>query len=378
MMRVQVIAKSGNSATGIGRYTDDLTLGLRESGLDVTRTDPNPPPRWMVGAFKRLGYDLDAFLKSYPFSAPRSDADVVHIAGQTMATLLWIGRFNAPVVVTVHDIIPYIVRHDPSLRMLRHRADAALYRLALAGLRKADAIITVSAYVRQTLIDHLGLSEARIFPIHNPISLTRFHPLPVPDDFRSRYGLDAGRRYLMFIGSEDPRKNFIGLLRAFAQVRERMPEVVLIKVGRAHVNDQRDQALRLIAEMGIGDSVRFLEDIPDADLPLLYNAVDALVMPSLYEGFGYPPLEAMACGTPALASETTSLGEIVGDAALTVDPTDVDAIAAALIRLLTDEGLRDVLRARGLQHVQRFGMDTFIGQVQAVYAQMVRRVARGA
>jgi glycosyltransferase involved in cell wall biosynthesis len=372
-MRVQVIAKSGNSATGIGRYTDDLALALRESGLDVTRTDPDPPPRWLVGAFRRVGYDLDAFLKSYPFSAPRIDADVVHITGQTMATLLWIGRFHAPVVVTVHDIIPYIVRHDPALRMLRHPADAALYRLALAGLRKADALITVSAYVRQTLIDHLGLPEARIFPIHNPISLARFHPLDVPDDFRARCGLDAGRRYLMFIGSEDPRKNFIGLLRAFAQVRRRMPEVVLLKVGRAHVDDQRDKARRLIDELGIGGAVRFLEDIPDADLPLLYNAVDALVMPSFYEGFGYPPLEAMACGTPALASSTTSLGEIVSDAALTVDPTDVDAIAAGLIRLLTDEGLRAELRERGLRHVQRFDLATFSRQVQAVYAQMVRR-----
>lgn len=372
-MRVQVIAKSGNSATGIGRYTDDLTLALRESGLDVTRTDPDPPPRWMVGALKRAGYDLDAFLQSYPFSAPRIDADVVHITGQTMATLLWTKRFAAPVVVTVHDIIPFIVRHDPELRMLRHRADAALYRLALAALRKADALITVSAYVKGTLIDHLGLPAARIFPIHNPISLTRFQPLDVPDAFRARYGLDAGRRYLMFIGSEDPRKNFIGLLRAFAQARRQMPEVVLLKVGRAHVDDQRDKARRLIDSLGIGDAVRFLEDIPDADLPLLYNAADALVMPSLYEGFGYPPLEAMACGTPALASGTTSLGEIVGDAALTVDPTDVDAIAAALIRLLTDDGLRAALRARGLRHVQRFDLPTFSQQVTAVYTQVARR-----
>lgn len=372
-MRVQLIAKSGNSATGIGRYTDDLALALRESGLDVARADPDPPPRWMVGAFRRVGYDLDAFLKSYPFSAPRLDADVVHIAGQTMATLLWTRRFNAPVVVTVHDIIPYIVRHDPQLRMLKHRADAALYRLALAGLRKADALITVSAYVRQTLIDHLGLPEARIFPIHNPISLARFHPRAVPDEFRARFRLDAGRRYLMFIGSEDPRKNFIGLLRAFAQVRDHVPEVVLLKVGRAHVDEQREKACHLIAELGIGDAVRFLEDIPDADLPLLYNTVDALVMPSFYEGFGYPPLEAMACGTPALTSETTSLGEIVGEAALTVDPTDVDAIADALIRLLTDEGLRADLRARGLRHVQRFDMDSFSRQVQAVYAQVARR-----
>jgi glycosyltransferase involved in cell wall biosynthesis len=366
-MRVQLIAKPSNSATGIGRYTDDLTLGLRESGLDVTRTDPDPPPRWMVGAFKRVGYDLDAFLKSYPFSAPRIDAGVVHITGQTMATLLWTQRFNAPVVMTVHDIIPYLVRHDPELRMLKHQADAALYRLALAGLRKADAIITDSHCVKRTLIDHLHLPAERIFPIHLPINRAHFRPFDVPDAFRARYGLDAGRRYLMFIGSEDPRKNFIGLLRAFAQVQRQIPEVVLLKVGRAHVDAQRDKARRLIAELGIGDAVRFLEDIPDADLPLLYNAVDALVMPSLYEGFGYPPLEAMACGTPALASNTTSLGEIVGDAALTVDPTDVDAIAAALIRLLTDEGLRAALRERGLQHVQRFDLATFSGRVRGVY-----------
>lgn len=372
MMHVQLIAKPGGSSTGMGRYTADLHAGLMALGLAVTRSTPAPAPAWLAAPFKRLGYDLDAFLKSYPFSVQALPADIYHITVQTMGTLLVFGRFRAPVVVTVHDIIPQLVQHDPELRTLKHPADAALYRLALRGLRRADALITVSAYVKTTLIETVGLPAERITAIHNPIDTARFRPLAVTDADRARFGLHEGERALVYVGSEDPRKNLPRLLRAFAPVRAALPDVVLLKVGRAHNDEQRPRLEQLIAALGIGEGVRFLEDVEEGDLPTLYNLAAGVVMPSLYEGFGYPPLEAMACGTPVASSISTSLGEIVGDAALTFDPTDTDALTDALLRLLSDAPLRAALRTRGLRHVQGFGMEAFSRAVQGVYLSVLR------
>jgi glycosyltransferase involved in cell wall biosynthesis len=242
----------------------------------------------------------------------------------------------------------------------------------LAGLRKADAIITDSAHVKRTLIDHLHLPTERVFPIHLPINRAHFRPLDVPDDFRARYGLDRNFHYIIFTGSDEARKNIRNLILAMPKVRAVVPNAILLKVGKPHDIPVRGRLLRLVDELNAGAYVQFRDDVLE-DLPLLYNAVDVAATVSLHEGFGYPPLEAMACGTPALASNTTSLGEIVGDAALTVDPTDVDAIAAALIRLLTNDGLRAALRARGLRHVRRFDLATFSEQVRGVYDRVVRR-----
>jgi glycosyltransferase involved in cell wall biosynthesis len=227
----------------------------------------------------------------------------------------------------------------------------------LAGLRKADAIITDSAHVKRTLIDHLHLPTERVFPIHLPINRAHFRPLDVPDDFRARYGLDRNFHYIIFTGSDEARKNIRNLILAMPKVRAVVPNAILLKVGKPHDIPVRGRLLRLVDELNAGAYVQFRDDVLE-DLPLLYNAVDAAATVSLHEGFGYPPLEAM--------------GEIVGDAALTVDPTDVDAIAAALIRLLTNDGLRAALRARGLRHVRRFDLATFSEQVRGVYDRVVR------
>lgn len=376
-MKIQLIAKPGHAASGIGRYTIDLYTQLNALGLEVERVAPNPAPKWLTTSFKRFGYDLDAFLKSYPFSAPAAPADVYHITGQTMATLLLTQRFPAPVVVTVHDIIPYLVHSDPELRTLKHPADAALYRLAAACLRRADAIMTDTHYVKTTLVDALNLPADRITPIHLPIDTAHFRVMDVTRADREHFGLREDERALVYVGSEDPRKNLPRLIQALAQVRAVLPHVVLLKVGRAHNDEQRPRLVSLAAELGISESVRFLETVEDDELPLLYNLASGVVMPSLHEGFGYPPLEAMACGTPVASSYTTSLGEIVGDAALTFDPTDVSAIADALIRLLSDEALRADLRARGLEWVKLFAPERFTQAVLAVYKSATQRARTG-
>jgi glycosyltransferase involved in cell wall biosynthesis len=148
--------------------------------------------------------------------------------------------------------------------------------------------------------------------------------------------------------------------------------VRLLKVGQPEVAGERAKALRLIDELGIAEDVGFVGHVGD-DLPLFYNASDLFVFPSCYEGFGFPPLEALACGTPVICSHATSLPEVVGDAALLFDPLDEDALVGLMARALDDEGLRHACRRRGLERIRRFTWGRTAEQTIAVY----RQVAQG-
>jgi glycosyltransferase involved in cell wall biosynthesis len=259
------------------------------------------------------------------------------------------------VVVTVHDVIPYLLRNDPCLCTYRTPADRLFDRLALAGLRRADWLFADSEYTKRCLVAELGLRPQTIEVVYLGVEHERFRPLAASPAVRERYGLPEGRRYLIYVGSEDPRKNLPTLIRALALVRARLPELELIKVGRAHFVQERRRLLALAQQTGVREAIHFLDDVPEQDLPLLYNLADACVLPSLYEGFGFPVLEAMACGTPVVCSNATSLPEVAGDAAVLVDCTGGGGeLAAALYRVLSDSALRFALGGKGLARAARF------------------------
>lgn len=356
--KVALIAKPGGTNTGVGRYAEMLHRGLRDAGVEATRLSPSVPP--LPGAayagLRRLGVDPRAFLANYPVWAAYPEADVYHVTSQNLATLLLFRRPPARVVVTVHDVIPYMLRDDPVLCPYRTAADRIFDRLAMAGLRRADRLLADSHYTRACLERHLGIDPARIAVVHLGIDAERFRPLPVPVAFRARYNLADDRRYLIYVGSEDPRKNLSTLFQSLAMVRRALPAVELLKVGRAHFDSERRRLLDLAASLGIRAAVRFLDDVPDEDLPLLYNTADACVMPSLYEGFGFPVLEALACGTPVIATDAASLPELLGDAGLLVTPGPEAAslLADAIGRVLTDHGLALSLRRAAPRRAAEF------------------------
>jgi len=180
-----------------------------------------------------------------------------------------------------------------------------------------------------------------------------------------RHALPADRPLVLFVGSEHPRKNAPGLLRAFA-LAARTTDAILVKVGPPR-HPQREDLVNLVASLGLGDRVRFLDRVPEADLPPLYGAAAVLALPSFHEGFGLPLLEAMACGTPVLASDTSSMPEVVGDAGFLVNPEEDDEIAGALVRLLTERDLREELRARGLARAQSFSWDRTVQGLVETY-----------
>ena len=374
--KVALIAKPGGTSTGVGRYVEMLHRGLRDAGVEAARIAPSVPPLPGAGyaVLERLGVDLRAFLANYPIWAAYPRADLYHLTSQNLATLLLFRRPPGRVVVTVHDIIPYMLRDDPMLCPYRTAADRIFDRLAMAGLRRADLLLADSHYTRACLERHLGIDRARIAVVHLGIDAGRFRPLPVPAAFRARYNLPDDRRYLIYVGSEDPRKNLPALLRALAGVRRELPEVELIKVGRAHFEGERSRLLDLAASLRIRAAVRFLDDVPDEDLPLLYNAADVCVIPSLYEGFGFPVLEALACGTPVIATHAASLPELLGDGGLLVKPgPDAPSLLAyAIVRVLTDHDLSLALRRAAPRRAAEFSWgattrDT-LGQYRLVQA----------
>jgi glycosyltransferase involved in cell wall biosynthesis len=261
--------------------------------------------------------------------------------------------------------------NHPSLNNLRHTFDRILYTLALAGLRRADALVAISEYTRQTLLDVLRLPPERIHVVYPTIDHEKFQPAAVPDAFRARYALDPASRYILYVGSEDPRKNLPTLLSAFAQLKQQMGDVKLLKVGVAQFVQERRRLQASIAQWGLQHDVRIFDYVPEEDLPLFYNVADVFVLPSLYEGFGLPAVEAMSCGTPVVCARAGSLPEVVGGAAIQVCATDAGAFARAMLALLASPEMRRQLGAAGRQQAAGFARVHSGRKLAQVYAEVI-------
>ncbi|MFN8377222.1 MAG: glycosyltransferase family 1 protein [Anaerolineae bacterium] len=361
-LQVKIVAKSGGGRTGTARYTQELVNGLNVLGVDVRVFTP-APPQSLARIGRRAGMDLGAFLNSYPLRLPAPDQSLIHIPTQTMATVLWWPRKKQPVIVTVLDIIPYLVRNDADLRVSRHPVDRVFYRSALGALRRADSIIAISDYTKQTLVEELGLAAERIHVTHLGVDSDLFQPGTVDQGVLQRYGLSGDACYAIFVGSDDPRKNLTTLFRAVAGAASSRLEIELIKVGAEQHVHERQRLVQLAHDLQIESRVHFLDNVPDSDLVHLYRASRVLVLPSWYEGFGLPVLEAMACGVPTVISNRTSLPEVGGALAITIDPASVDDLSAALIHAIEHPPAAEDLRA----HAIGFSWRTTVEQTLAIY-----------
>jgi glycosyltransferase involved in cell wall biosynthesis len=371
-MRVSLIYKPDSKVTGLRRYSDSLIQYLKSQNIGVQLNTPTAPvPKIGMHIGQRLGWDLKTFFESYPVSARVDSADLYHLTSETLASLLTFKSLK-PAVVTVHAFFTYVLRNDPSLATYNHAVHKMFDRFAAHGLHRAQAIIAVSEYVKRILVEHLGIDDTKIYVVPEAVDHTVFRPIEAPELFRTKYGLNDGKQIILYVGSEQPRKNFLTLIRAFARLKQRVGNVRLLKVGQPEMQDERQKALSLIKKLGIEDQVTFLSHAGD-ELPLIYNAADVFVFPSLYEGFGFPPLEAMACGTPVICSNTTSLPEVVGDAALLFDPMDEDRLVNLMERLLLDRQERDAYSRRGLQNARNFSWTETARQTVKVYQHVVEK-----
>jgi glycosyltransferase involved in cell wall biosynthesis len=371
-MRIGLVTKPDRHMTGLLRYALSLRDGLLAEGVEVSLLHPSPPPipGPIARGARRLGLDPLAFFGSYPTHVQLNGADIYHLASQNLATVLLFQRIE-PVVVTVHDIIPYLVRNDRDLSTYRHVFHRLFDRLAYLALRKADAIIAISEYTRRTLVEHLGYSPDRIHVVYRAVDTEVFCPREVPSAFREKYGASEDWRYVLYVGSEDPRKNLPTLIRAFALVKRQIEKVKLLKVGAPHFGAEREKLIALIAELELENDVLFFNHVPDDDFPLFYNSAQVFVLPSLCEGFGLPVLEAMSCGMPVITARSGPLPEVVDGAGILIDPTDVEGMAEQLCCVLRDQGYRCNLSEAALVRSRDFGLGQQGTQTIQVYDQVM-------
>ncbi|MGQ9494141.1 MAG: glycosyltransferase family 4 protein [Anaerolineae bacterium] len=365
------MTKPDRQMTGLQRYALSLYQGLRDKGVDVALVHPRTPlPKAIVQMGKTLKLDAEAFFASYPLRVQLDGAPLCHLASQTLATLLFFQRLPAT-VVTVLDTIPYLVRHDARLSTYRSWADRFFDGLARRALWHAEALIAISQFTKTCILETLGYPSERIHVVYPAVDQTLFRPLSVPPILRQKYALDESKRYILYVGSEDPRKNIETLLQAFGIVQQQVPTARLIKAGAAYFPAQREKLVKLVAELGLEGKVCFLDHVPEEDLPLLYNAADVFVLPSLYEGFGLPALEAMSCGTPVIAANRASLPEVVGEGGILVDPLDERGMAQCIVELLSEPERQAAARQTALEQARRFSLKRQILETIAVYAEIM-------
>jgi glycosyltransferase involved in cell wall biosynthesis len=265
-----------------------------------------------------------------------------------------------PSVVTIHDLA--FIRFPYTFRSYnRTYLDLA----TRVSVRRATRILAVSEHTKREVVGLLGVPAERVVVTPNAARV-HFHP-PAAEAlaaFRTRHSLPE--QFVLYVGTLEPRKNLTTLLDAYAQIARQSAVPLLVGGGKGWMYDA---VFARLEALGLRDRVHFVGYLDEEELPLWYAAARLFVFPSLYEGFGMPPLEAMACGTPVVTSNSSSLPEVVGDAGLMVAPMDVDALADAIMRLLSDEALHADLRERGLRRAQQFAWHTTAERTRDAYGQ---------
>ena len=296
-----------------------------------------------------------------PLACRRERVDLLHCPKSAIPLL----SPGCPVAVTLHDLIP--VKHPE----LEKRAAHLYWRLHIPrAAKRSDLVITISQWAKQEIIAEYGVPAERVAVVMQSFDPDMLEPRDpaTSRQIRANYGLPA--EYILYVGTIQPRKNLGTLIEAYDELRRTMaapPKLVI--VGRK--GWLYDDLFARISELGLEDAVIFTGFVPDAELPYLFDGARVFAYLSLLEGFGRPPLEAMACGVPVVASNTTAIPEVVGDAGITVPPRDVAAVAAALQAILTDDNRAENVRRRGMAQARRFSWDAAARETLALYRSLV-------
>lgn len=290
------------------------------------------------------------------------DVDVVHYPLTIM-----VPGVRLPSVVTVHDVQHYDLPANFSLTQRLWRG--YFYRLAA---KEATLVVTDSEHARERTIEMTGIAPERICAIHFGVDESLFGPAPVPDEEAVAERLGLPGHYVYYPASLWPHKNHITLIEAISRVGDDSLHVILTGATFKRLGEVMAAAGR----HGMEGRIRHLGLVPEGALPVIYRRAAAMVFPSSYEGFGAPPLEAMACGCPVASSLETSLAEVCGDAALPLRPTDTDQMAGTIHAVLTDAKLRDRLKAAGFAQARRFSWQRTADAYLEIYRRAIALFSR--
>ena len=302
----------------------------------------------------------------FPFPAPLSGTDVMHFPDFVLPP-----HINGRDIVTIHDL-SFMVVPECAEEGLRRYLTEAVPR----AVKKADRVIVVSESIKQELIERLGTPAEKLRVIYNGVG-PQFRPFrederELLEEVRQRHNLPE--HFALFVSTIEPRKNLVRLVEAWAAVKQTPTgrERKLVLAGRR--GWLYEPIFRRIAELKLTEEIIWLDFVPEADLPALYNLAELFVFPSLYEGFGIPPLEALACGTPVVTSDNTALKEVFEGAAVLCKANDTDSITQAILNTLEsiddNRQLVQKLGEEGLKRAQRYTWENAASDTLALYREM--------
>jgi glycosyltransferase involved in cell wall biosynthesis len=354
---------------GIGTYVRNLVHELARQSHDdryvlLCRREDVDHVRALGSRFEPLieqagNYSLREQV-TIPSAVRRARVDLFHAPHYVVSPLT-----RVPYVVTIHDCI-----HLRFPQYLPNRL-ASTYARTVMGMaaRRSRRVLTVSSASKQDILRYLHIPADKVEVIPNALD-SRLATAPTPDDIarvRERFQLNAP--FILYAGNIKPHKNVDRLIEAYSILRRRgITEPKLLIIGDEI--SKYPNLRRLVHRFQLHPYVRFFGFVPEETLAALYRLASVFVFPSLYEGFGFPPLEAMASGTPVITSNVSSLPEVVGDAAVLIDPMDAGAIADAMARVLEDVSLRSDLIRRGHDRVRKFSWARSVARVREVYVEL--------
>ena len=351
---------------GSHRYFDQLIAGLGEYGnvndyivfanLPKMRNVVPPPPHLTYRHVRTSAWLPDALQQQ--FFRGWGDLDLLH-----SAVFVPPASYPHASVMTLFDLTFALFPET------MHWTGRLWWRVFVPrGLSRARRIITLAESTRRDLMARFHLAPKRVRVIY-PCVRDFFRPVVRPDVIAKKYSLPEN--YILYVGTLERRKNIPTLIEAFALTR-RMGDLPHTLVLAGQPGWLYQDIFEMVRRQNLSGQVRFLGYVPDEDLPALYSHADLFAYLSLYEGFGLPPLEAMACGVPVLVSNTSALPEVVGEAGVLVAPRDVPTIASEMMRVLRDSDLRAEMRVRGLERAQLFTPQKMIEQTLQVYDEAIR------
>ena len=365
-------SKYSDIHTGVGRYTSNLCRSISKS------KDGNDYYFYLPGLNSGFyGKDENGdqlrekriFLQNntlrilweqilLPIKIKKDRLDLFHYTDHAMSLI----QREQPIVITVHDIA-YIRFPD----LLNKSRQVYKKYILYSSIKKADVIIADSHSTRRDIVEFFNVDEKKIKVVHLGVE-SRFRPISNVEDYRTKNNLPS--KMILNIGTLEPRKNVVTLIKAFKKLHERgLKDYVLVIAGEKGWLYKR--IFEEIKSSGVEQSIRLLGVARDEDLPLLYNCADLFVYPSLYEGFGLPPLEAMACGVPVVTSNTSSLPEVVGNAGIMVDPHDINSLSEAMANVLKDKELKHRMSRDGLKRSKMFTWEKTVKKVLEVYNEVL-------
>ena len=349
--------------SGIGRYATSLFSKIRENGMYVDlmwfyeetfsrflfplRKYPLAP------IFHEMINAIHKFSSTIKFN--QNNYDIYHLTNPSLSIL---ADKLQPMVITVHDMIPFLpeIRNSPTDFLLRRGIKNAV---------NANFIICTSIHTKNDLLRFVNIDPKKIRVVYYGVDHELFKPKDKLEA-RRRLGLPLDRPIILNVGSEEPRKNTYVLLESFKELLNYIPSALLVRIG-----ERTTRIERLIKVLDLSSKVLYRKAVSDQELALYYNAAGLLCFPSYYEGFGNPPLEAMASGLPVIAGNRTSIPEVVGDAGILLDPFDVDGFAYWMHEILSNEDLRIKFSEKGYRRSMNFSWEKCAWETLEVYREVL-------